>query len=465
MTLDVKDQVEDFIRYLARATQISRNYGKKHRMTLGALNDLYETLDTILFDRDNIVVGVIGDEIAFEKEPLFKLSRTNESFIQLLKKLGIEKLQFSLEIKKYEIEEFVNALAGHITFSGFTKDIQSYLLTKNVKHIQVERIHIKDNKDDYKDLDQLTQNCLKNGISFLEETTEAVEHDQPIDMKSLRKISSNLVKSMLYNANLLLLLASIRFNKEDLLVHNLNVCVFTLMQAEMLGLEKGFLVHIGEAALLHNMGDLIDAQGNDKNNKALSASNSDIRSFRADKGAKTLLQTKGIHVLAPITSFEYHIKYDRSGISWKIFGEKLNLVSMMIAISKFYDTERRKSPYEKESRPENVYKEMKKRSGKDFHPDLLKNFFSGLGVYPPGTLVELDSGEICLVIQRSILKIKRPKVEILYDKSGDKYRHSSLINLQDIDQRGEYRLSIVRSVSPNKEIQLPEKYTKMVDSG
>lgn len=457
---NIKEKIEDFIRYMARATQVSRHYGKDHRITINAIDDLFEVIDTILIDRDFIVIGIIGDEIAFEKEPLLKSSQNRAAFIKRLKELGIEKIRFSLGIRKFEINELICVLADHISFSGIIDDIQTYFLSKNIKHIQFEKLNITENIDDFNDLEQFTKICYADGLDFLQEASDDVLHDKPINMKNLRKISSNLVKSILFNENLLLLLASIKMNNEDLLIHNLNVCVFTLMQAEMIGIEKKLLVRISEAALLHNLGDIIESkrEGNQRNDFLHS---DEIRSFHADKGAKILLYTDGIHILAPIVSFEHHIKYNKSGISWNLFKKNLNLVSMMIAIAKYYDNSRRKSFFDESSRPENVYKDMMNRSGKDFHPDLLKNFFTGLGVYPSGTLVELSNHEIGLVIQRSIIDLKRPKVKILYDKHGNRYKHSNIVNLREQDNRGEYRLSILKSVFPEKNIQIPSKYIKM----
>ncbi|MEJ2627783.1 MAG: hypothetical protein P8078_04425, partial [bacterium] len=232
MSSQVKEIIEDFIRYLARATQVSHHYGKDHRITLNAIDDLFEVIDTILIDRDFIVIGIIGDEIAFEKEPLLKSSRNRTAFIKRLKELGVEKIRFSLGIRKYEITELINVLAGHITFSGIINDIQTYFLSKNIKHIQFEKLNITENIDDFNDLDQFTQTCYTEGLQFLQETSEELLEDKPINMENLRKISANLVKSILFNENLLLLLASIKMNSEDLIIHNLNVCVLTLMQAE-----------------------------------------------------------------------------------------------------------------------------------------------------------------------------------------------------------------------------------------
>lgn len=80
-----------------------------------------------------------------------------------------------------------------------------------------------------------------------------------------------------------------------------------------------------------------------------------------------------------------------------------------------------------------------------------------IGVYPPGILVELDTKEIGLVIQASMLDIKRPQVEILYDNHGEKYKEPRIVNLVEKDKKGQYKRSIVKSISPKDKVLMPEK--------
>ena len=115
---------------------------------------------------------------------------------------------------------------------------------------------------------------------------------------------------------------------------------------------------------------------------------------------------------------------------------------MMIAISDYYDELRAKPFSSKEGGVEKIYDKMMKLAGKNFHPDLLNNFFTLVGVYPPGTLVELDTKEIALVIQSSMMDRKRPQVELLYDSNGEKYEQPGIVNLLEKDKKGKYKWCI-----------------------
>ena len=162
--------------------------------------------------------------------------------------------------------------------------------------------------------------------------------------------------------------------------------------------------------------------------------------------------------LAAIVAFEHNINYVGSGFQMKMYGKVLNLLSMMIAISDEYDKLRNKPEYYQEGGPEKAYEEMMELAGTRFHPDLLNNFFSIMGVFPPGVLVELTTKEVGLVIQPSVLDIRRPQVEILYDDEGNKYDEPYIVNLMEKDKNGVFKRSIVKTISPFK-FQIPSKYT------
>ncbi|MFH1877194.1 MAG: hypothetical protein ABH883_00095, partial [Candidatus Omnitrophota bacterium] len=81
-----------------------------------------------------------------------------------------------------------------------------------------------------------------------------------------------------------------------------------------------------------------------------------------------------------------------------------------------------------------------------------------VGVYPAGTLVELDTREVGLVVLESTLDIRRPQVEILYGIQGEKYEEPVMANLLEKDKNGKYKWTIMKSVSPVEKFQIPEKY-------
>ncbi len=85
------------------------------------------------------------------------------------------------------------------------------------------------------------------------------------------------------------------------------------------------------------------------------------------------------------------------------------------------------------------------------------SFFSIIGIYPPGTLVELDTKEVGLVTGTNTKDIKRPHLKILYDKKGEKLKTPIKTDLTERDIKGNYRRTIVRTTARSDKFESKDK--------
>jgi HD-GYP domain-containing protein (c-di-GMP phosphodiesterase class II) len=464
----IKDKIEDLVTRLARAIQVNRIYGRDHNLTHEAVISLHKIVNDLLQQREDITLGVIGDEIAFEKEPLYELSARRKQFIEFLKQTGVRKISLTRGVGKKELLDFFLVLIARTEPQEQKRDLREMLDEKGITHVTVGEIGTGEKHISLPEAEDRIRNRVKHtyrdSMQLLTQTFQDLKGNQPLNVQSARQIVEGLIKNLLQNKNLLLILTSLKTHDESTFMHGINVAIFTLLQGEVLGLEEKYLTDVGMAAMLHDVGRM-SAAADDADGMSFWTQEEITPAKREHKevdrdvaGAKILLETDGISVLAAVTAFEHNIKYDMSGFQRKLYGKKLNLISMMIAISDHYDKLRRQPDFYEAGGPEKAYHDMMKMSGTSFHPDLLKNFFSVLGIFPPGTLVELDTKEIALVIQSSMLDVKRPQVEILYDPSGEKYKEPKIVNLVEKDKRGQYLRSIVKSIPPKDRFQVPDKY-------
>jgi HD-GYP domain-containing protein (c-di-GMP phosphodiesterase class II) len=468
----IRDRIEELITRLARAVQITQMYGPQHNLAAESADSLFTWLTDLLDRNKEITIGIIGDEFAFEKQPLYEYSQRKKGFIEYLKAKGVNKISFKTGVEKQEIIQMNKILAAKNRSLDKPETVQAMLLEAGIRNIAIGDIGFIDpNKDmppKTKKPDEppeiKVRRDYRKSIQFLTKTFQELKSNQPLNVQNARQIVDGLIKNLLTNKNLLLMMTSIKGLDENMFLHGVNVAVFTLLQAEVLGLEDKYLTDLGMASLLHDIGKLglprdaiksLEA----KSGKEMTPEDEKQLAFQDIAGAKILLESEGIPVLAAIAAFEHNMRYDLQGPPRKVFGKSLNLVSMMLAISNQYDLIRRNPEYYKEGGPEKAYDEMMAEAGKRFHPDLLENFFTVIGVFPPGTLVELDTGEIALVIQASMLDKKRPQIEIIYNSDGEKYKEPRIVNLVEKDRRGQYKRSITRSISPTGQFKLPEKYS------
>ncbi|MFQ5951850.1 MAG: HD-GYP domain-containing protein [Candidatus Omnitrophota bacterium] len=455
----IKKKVEELVLGLSKAVQIQIMYTGEHKLTIEAIDKLYEILTDTLAEKVEITIGIIGDEIAFEKEPYYETSQKIRDFIDHLKEIDVKKISFERGIRRDELAEFNSILAMDAKALEKTKGIEKLFVSSNVEHIAIGEIGFRAKPQVEIKPEDMTKEQYDQAAKFLTQAFKRTKGHQPLNVQSARQIVGGMVDNLLKNRSLLLILTSIKSQSESTFAHGVNTAVFTLMQAEALGLEQKYLNDIGMAALLHDSGKISGDDLDKKTEEELSEEDKKKISDQDIKGAKALLDTPGISALAAIVAFEHNMHYDMSGPTKKIYGKGLNLVSMMISISEYYDRLKRRPEYQKAGGPEKIYEDMMKLSGKKFHPDLLENFFSLIGLYPPGTLVELDSKEIALVIQPSALDIRRPQVEILYDEKGEKYKEPRIANLMEKDKKGKFKYTVLKSVSPLEKFEVPKKYS------
>ena len=93
---------------------------------------------------------------------------------------------------------------------------------------------------------------------------------------------------------------------------------------------------------------------------------------------------------------------------------------------------------------------MLEGAGLDFDPILIKVFINMLGVYPVGTMVKLDTGELALVIRSSAAKNeKMPLVTLMEESIDGQYYNGETIDLAERDNKtGEYIRKVVDTYHP-----------------
>jgi len=94
---------------------------------------------------------------------------------------------------------------------------------------------------------------------------------------------------------------------------------------------------------------------------------------------------------------------------------------------------------------------MLEQGGTEFNPIILKAFVQMMGVFPVGSVVLLNTGEIGLVtaVNQELKFLLRPKVKIIVDLAGNKI-DGELVDLTEIDvESRKYKRTIVKEINPD----------------
>ncbi|MES9844224.1 MAG: HD domain-containing phosphohydrolase, partial [Candidatus Sedimenticola sp. 6PFRAG5] len=142
----------------------------------------------------------------------------------------------------------------------------------------------------------------------------------------------------------------------------------------------------------------------------------------------------------------HHERFDSSGYPQQLSNEEIPLYGKMAGLVDSYDAMTSERPYaDKGPRPPHeAIGELYGLRNVKFQGELVEQFIQAVGLYPTGSLVELNTGEVGAVISVNGLRRLRPIVMLLLDeekKPVSQFRHINLSRMDDI--------TVVKGVSPD----------------
>jgi putative nucleotidyltransferase with HDIG domain len=244
---------------------------------------------------------------------------------------------------------------------------------------------------------------------------------------------------------------------EEAYLHSLNVTILSLMLARDIKLPQEALGMLGMGALLHDVGrNEIPAKILMKTDPLTQAERSFYElhcQYGVDIGRRLKLTAGSLAIIG-----EHHEAFDGSGYPGKLKGESINLLSRIVAIANRYDELCNPANLAEALTPHEALSLMFARLRAKFDPKLLQVFVHCLGVYPPGTIVELSNGALGMVATVNTAHPMKPMV-MVYDADIPKdeailvdMEHETDANISKAIRPGQLPREIYNYLNPRKQV-------------
>lgn len=405
-------KIENSFKDLIYSLHMARLYGVTHAKFSAAIDTFYNGLQDIFKEKEDIVIGIVGEELAFEKEIFFELSKTAKPIIDHLKEIKIEKIIFLRAVEKEELSKFAAFLISHKGEPDNTPQENMELL--GIKHITVSKISLSLQKPLRDELEVDYSLLYSDALNKFSNTVDRVLNKDEIDYLSVRLMINTVMDNLINQYQELLKLATIKRYDIRTFSHILNVSILTMHFSSKLGYSKDDAMEIGIAALFHDIGKLYISRKVINKPAVLTEEEFNIMKSHTVLGAEILLQyVDKIGILPIAVAFEHHVRYDLKGYPKLPIPRKPNIASSIVAICDVYDALSQKRSYKNDYPPDMIYSIMSKDKNTAFDAELLDTFFRVMGVWPIGTIVSLSDKSVAVVRQENEDDIFSPKVEII----------------------------------------------------
>lgn len=257
------------------------------------------------------------------------------------------------------------------------------------------------------------RHAFKSGETALNALIEDIRHGNTLDMDAVAGAVDSMVDSVLDNPDAMMWIARLR--EEDIQVyhHGVRVALYLVALGRHLGFPRQELSYLGQIGMLADVGKTKIPRALLEKPGLLSAAEFGLVKEHVNLSLHILNSGPALppQVLQGIS--QHHERIDGSGYPNQLKGDKISIYGKMAAIADSFAALITPRPYAKASAPQDALMNLYEWSGTSFHEPLVEQFVQAIGVFPVGSLVELSSGEVAVVIAHNRVRRLEPRVLVL----------------------------------------------------
>ena len=282
--------------------------------------------------------------------------------------------------------------------------------------------------------------CVKGILS-------CTDKNNTFDMVKVKQAVEPMINSISRNPDACIWLARMKAKDDYSYNHSLGCSIWSVALGRQLGLPKSDLRSLAIGGLLLDVGKLQVNQDLLFSKRRLSAEEFEQIKPHVVLGVESLKNSGVINQDVLDMAAYHHERHDGSGYPNGIGGDEIPVFARIAAIVDCYDAITSHRHYATALSPSRAIKELYDSKGVDFQAELVEEFIQAVGIYPAGTLVELSSGEVAIVVAEYRSRRLRPQVMVLLDQNKAPITESVLIDLMTKTQTDDGKpLEIVDSL-------------------
>lgn len=339
---------------------------------------------------------------------------------------------------------------GHILINKGVMVKERYI--NHLRRLGISSVYVEDNlavdlvAEDV--IDEATRmEAVKTVREFFESTRQSTAGRCLIANEKLEKTVNHIIEDLLSQRELVVNLQDIRAVDDYTFGHSVNVCVLALITGIGLGFSRTQLVHLGMGALMHDIGKVkIPPSIMNKPGKLTE------EEFAVMKQHTTIgyeMLRNQVSLLTAHIALEHHERFDGTGYPNQLSGNDIHLFSRICSVADLFDALTADRVYRKAYPPHEAYEYLAASGGSQFDFHVVSAFLRHVAAYPTGTWVELNTGEVGVVVATKPGFSTRPLVRLYFGPEPDRepLRHPEDVDLTGVPDR------LITRVVPRQEVE------------
>ena len=388
-----------------------------------------QTASTLEISIDDLKPGMYVKSISYQDKGFILKSEgyvLSASKVLQLKHAGIKKLL--IDPSKQKATEQIDKVMPNITANPLSKLDRMQSANTVTLEDELKKASI----------------LYDNAKSIQERILVNIQNDVAIDAGEVRETTDEIVNSIFRNQDALSCLAKIQSKSNYLAEHSLNCSILMAIFAKHLKLDREIIEQLALGAFLKDIGEVLIPDNILNKPTPLTDDEKSIMRSHVALGEKVLEDSAQISHIVMTVVKEHHERLNGTGYPRKLKGDDISKYGKMIAIVDSYDAMVSDRCYKRAVPPVKAFKELVSNSGELFDETLVDSFIHCMGVFPVGTLVQLNSGKIGLISRQDPDKPTTPFVKVFYNAKLNQAIPIEEINLS----KSKYKDQIDKCIRP-----------------
>lgn len=258
-------------------------------------------------------------------------------------------------------------------------------------------------------------------LEVIKEIKTNIERSNTFEVRDARNAVYSMSESIVRNPDAMLLLARLRSSGDVLYDCSVNYSILLLAFGRHLCLPRAELSMLGLGGLLMDIGKLRIAPEIVQNRNLFKVEERNMMKNHVAYGEEIIRQSENIPQAVYDIVAQHHEREDGSGYPRGLFANQLNTFARMAAIVDCYHELTQAQTGSATTSMLQIFNQLKVLSQGGLNATLVEQFAHCIGVFPVGSLVELNTGEVAIVLTHCRSKRTLPLVMVILDTDKKPY--------------------------------------------
>lgn len=426
----MSEQLNTLLILLCRLLSTRRLYFSAHPKVLELGSQFLRQLGEFCTeaDTDTLFIGIVKDSLVFEGRNLVGPSVVGRPLFKLAATLNCGGFGFHRETSSSELSAFIDLASEIERPLTSIAEARNILSLKGVTGITIAQHYLPpsgpltaDQRSAWQGQDssegiQSPTLIYQALFDVVAQAYQDSSQGKSLDFGTTRSVSEYMLHFT--KSNFSDLLQQVHYPDHDSYTvgHSVRVAALAVYLANCFGWEPEFILALGTAGLLHDIGKSHVPNAILYKNGRLTDQEFAMMSSHSQRGARILMEHKESTELEIAAAWGHHVRHDGGGYPRMADWAVRHPVTALLQICDVFEALTASRPYKPAFSPQTAYGIML-RDRDCFHPNLLASFISFVGLYPPGNQVVLSDGRKAMVTGPGG-QIDKPLVRITHNRDG-----------------------------------------------